>query len=422
MSDTPSLPLSYRQKKLFFDDCALEDLGSKIKTPSYLYSEKTIVQQAQALKREIKKYWPGPFRICYAFKANSSPALIDILKQQGLGADVVSYNELDLALKSSIDFNQIVFSGVGKTREEIFQTLKATGGKLLALNVESEEELYTIEECARKLSLKARVAFRGNPKILAGGHRYIATGDQGHKFGIDLPLVPKLIAYCQHSKHLEWVGPSMHIGSQLTTVAPIKKALMALRDHLLLVQKKYKIYPQIIDVGGGLGIDYKEGQKVLSLESYVKTMASFVLEFWQRDFKSAPLPTLVFEPGRFLVARSGILITRVIRQKYSYDKRFVVVDAGMNDLIRPALYGAYHKIFPASQKRALKDPCEVVGPVCESADFLGKNRFLSALKEGDLLTVADCGAYGRSMASNYNSRQFTHEYLLNSDGQLINLS
>ncbi len=413
-------PLQYKGQALCFQGIPLAQLAERFPTPFYVYSQSAVRGSCRTFLGALKEHWNGPFAVCYAMKANSHPRVLGTIREEGIGADVVSIGELELALKQGFPPSSIVFSGVGKTRAEIRRTLELTHGDLLALNVESAHELSDIQDIAQDMGLIARVALRANPKVKAGTHKHISTGDGGHKFGIDFQEARGLIRNMRKYPSLKFVGLSMHIGSQLTSIGPIKKALKALLALAYEEMAKKGHYPELIDVGGGLGIDYQDGQKIIHPDEFMKSVARLLkTDYLDLLPKGAPVPLLVFEPGRYLVARAGALVTSVVREKRAHGKRFTIVDAGMNDLLRPVLYEAFHRILPGRSPKARRTPTDVVGPVCESGDFFAKQRPLPALAPGDLLAIADAGAYGRSMSSNYNMRPFPSEVLVDDAGSAV---
>lgn len=361
-------------------------LAKEYGTPLYVYDFNHIKDQFLALKEAFRG---KKSLICYAIKANSNLSIIHFLSKLEAGADCVSINEVKRALLAGVPKYKIIFSGVGKSDNEIKEALELD---ILFLNVESEAELVRIEMIAKELNKKARISLRVNPNINPKTHPYISTGLHENKFGIEIELAKKLYLYAHKSNYLEPVGIHFHIGSQLTKLSPIKEAAEIVADlarGLIAANVDLKFF----DVGGGIGIKYDK-EKTIDLKEYANTIT--------KALKKLDL-TIICEPGRFIVGNSGYFLTSVLYEKQNGKKRFVVVDGAMNDLIRPSLYGAYHKI-EAINKAGKKSRCDVVGPVCESGDFLAKDITLPKLTHGDILVVYSAGAYCMSMASNYNSR------------------
>ncbi len=399
--------LNYRRKELFFEDVSLQSLADEFDTPLYVYSETALVEN---FKRIDGAFGQTPHLICYALKANSNPAVLNRLKNLGAGADVVSGGELKLALQAGISPNKIVFAGVGKRDEEIIAAIE-TG--VLGLNVESEMELQIIAELAKKLNKTAPISLRLNPDIDIHGHPYISTGRNQDKFGISLKHAAQLLESIRSDNALQLVGIHSHIGSQISELNTYRKIAKALGEFAKTASSACGPL-RYIDVGGGLGVNY---ENPIAIEENVRGVDHFALppEEIVRvlvDGLSCPETTIVFEPGRSLIAAAGLLLTRVLFTKDLGDKRFVVVDAGMNDLLRPSLYSAYHEIVPVkigSNERAVAD---IVGPICESGDFLAQNRSMPIVQRNDLLAVLTAGAYGFTLASNYNARPLPAEIMV----------
>lgn len=388
MKSSPTkLPFVYKRGQLFAEGVAVADLAKKHGTPLFVYSRTHIQEQYRTLVAALKELDP---LICYSVKVNSNGAIIRTLADEGSGADVVSGGELYRARKAGIPADRIAFAGVGKTEDEIAQALREG---ILFFTVESEQELDRISAIAKRLRLKGRVALRVNPDVDPKTHKYISTGKKENKFGLDLERVLKAYATAAALPGIEIAGLHIHIGSQILTADPFGQALAKVRDLCLALKARYPTF-KAIDIGGGLGIDYKPDQQPLDPAVYAATVMPFLKELGLEA---------VMEPGRSIVGNAGILVCRVQVVKASHFKTFVVVDAGMNDLIRPSLYQAHHEI------RAVTETAEtvtgdLVGPICESGDFLAQDRALPAAREGDLLAVLSAGAYGSAMASNYNSR------------------
>lgn len=379
------------------EDVSIEALARAVGTPSYIYSQKEISSRCQELIQGFSSY---PTLICYAVKANSNLSILREIGRHGIGADLVSVGELERALTVGIDPQRIVFSGVGKTPFEMERALKAG---ILFFNVESIFELESLSQVARSLGVTAPVSLRINPNIDAKTNAKIATGLYTTKFGLpeqDLPLLADLIA---RDPHLELVGIACHIGSQIVELAPLEKASQRMADlATALLNRGHSL--KYLDLGGGLGIRYHD-ENPPSVQSYAKTLIAAAQKTGL---------TLVIEPGRSIIGNAGILLTRVIGIKRTPDREFVVIDAAMNDLIRPTLYEAYHDIVPivGPQNKTAETLCDFVGPVCETGDYIAKNRYFVPCQAGDLLAIRSCGAYGWSMASQYNSRPRPAEILV----------
>jgi diaminopimelate decarboxylase len=374
---------------------AAGDLAASFGTPLYVYSRDILTRNYEAYDRAFA---PVRHRICYAVKANASGAILRALAALGAGADIVSGGELKAALRAGFPPGRIVFSGVGKTDEELALAVESGIGEF---NVESEDEIGRLSAVAAARGRRARITLRANPDVDARSHPYISTGLRENKFGVEIERVPDILRRARERPAIDVVGVQCHIGSQMRDLSPVDEAvdaLVALSRRLL--SEGFAL--DTIDIGGGLGIDY-EGDGAPGPED----LAGKVLPRVQ----GLPL-TLVLEPGRSIVGPAGVLLTRVIGVKESRGKRFVIVDAGMNDLLRPSLYEAYHRIEPAVTRGAAPAVVDVVGPVCESSDFLAKDRSLERVETGDVLVVRDAGAYGFSMASTYNMRPRAAEVLV----------
>jgi diaminopimelate decarboxylase len=408
-----SSPLCYKKGKLHFDNIPLSTIAKKVKTPFYLYSERTLLENYQvfldsALMAKIEE----PL-ICFALKANPNLKLLKSLAKAGAGADIVSQGELKRALDAGIKAEKIVFSGVGKTTEEIRKGLKAG---IYSFNVESIEELKLINFEASKLRKKARVAFRLNPKVHAKTHKHISTGFKTHKFGLLKEDILKTLKKKSLWTHTDLVGLSIHIGSQLTCLKATKKAIKELSTLALEV----KLPLEFLDVGGGLGVDYgpDEEKRFSTPKQYMDIISKELKSSFYSKYSFDLKPRIVFEPGRVIAARAGAFITSVVRTKKSEDCHFAIVDGGMNDFVRASLYGAYHDILTEKKGGAKTVKTDIVGPICETADCFGTGRALPSLKAGDLISVADVGAYGFSMASHYNMRELPKEIVINLKGKL----
>lgn len=387
--------LNYKNSDLHFGDLELKKVIKAHGTPLYLYSKKELEKNYLDFK-EAAQALGGPFEVCFALKSNPNPDVIKTLAALGAGGDIVSKGELRRALECGIPANKIVFSGVGKTQEEIDEALQA---RIKSFNVESLEELEMINERAKALDIEANVAFRLNPKVKALTHKYISTGFKTHKFGLLEEDILNACADASLWEKVNLVGLSVHIGSQLTELGATGEAVKALCH----CAKKLPFKLKFLDVGGGLGVNYEKDNKAPELSDYM----ALIKENIELDY---PVE-VVFEPGRRIAASAGVFLSKVIRTKKSEDCRFLIIDGGMNDFARPSLYQAYHEIYPGieSDKTFSTD---IVGPICETADCFGESRMMPELKSGDFIAIADTGAYGFSMSSNYNMREKPKEVLL----------
>ena len=396
--------LEYKNDNLFFDGIAIEDIAKNIKTPFYIYSEDSI-------KKNIKDYISGASQktlFCYSVKANSNLSLLKLIASQGMGFDVVSKGELHRAIKAGANPKRIVYSGVGKTKEEIAYALN---NKILCFNVESEEELFAINSQASLMKLKADISIRINPDVNVKTHPYISTGMRESKFGIAYEDAFDIYKKAEQLDSIKIVGIDFHIGSQIMSIEPYLDSISSVKK---LIQKLDTIDIKLshIDVGGGLGISYK-GEKLVDKSEYVKTIINSLSDL---DLN------IIFEPGRSIVGDCGILVSQVQYVKESSAKNFLIIDASMSELMRPPLYGAYHEITPTRKSEMPHKVYDVVGPVCESSDFIGKERKLNC-KSGDLLVIQDVGAYGSVLSSNYNTRPRPAEYMIsNNEIKLIRSS
>lgn len=385
----------YENRELTCDGVAIAQIAARVGTPFYLYS-------AGQLRKNFRAYQTGfalaEATICFAVKACSNIAILRLLQNEGAGADTVSGGEIRRALLAGMDPSKIIFSGVGKTREEIGFALDSKIGQL---NVESVEELKLINEIAAAKNLRARVSLRVNPDVDAGTHEKIATGRKSDKFGIPWSEAWDSYQMAKGLSHLEIEGLAFHIGSQITELTPMREALTKTVELVQRLQHDGFALRRI-DVGGGLGIRYHD-ESPIPLRSYAELVMNLVRPLGLRLF---------LEPGRSIAASAGALIAQVQFRKQSEGKNFVILDAGMNDLARPAIYGAWHEIMPVCEAQAAAETCDVVGPVCESADVLGTNRRLPRLEGGHLVAILDAGAYGASMSSNYNTRPLLPEVLV----------
>jgi diaminopimelate decarboxylase len=389
----------YRDDALCCEQVPLARIAEEVGTPTYVYSLAAIRHSYRAYDRALA---PVSHLICSSVKANDTLAVLRTLVREGSGFDIVSGGELFRALRAGAEPRKIVFSGVGKTREELREALAAG---ILMFNVESPAELEALDQVAAALGRKAPVSLRVNPDVDAQTHPYISTGMKKSKFGIDIAAAPEVYARAEALAHVEVVGVDCHIGSQLTSVTPFVDALARVRA-LVETLRARGIGLRYLDIGGGLGITYQDERP----PTHDEYGAALVEATRGLDL------TLLVEPGRSLVGNAGALVTRVLYVKDGATKRFVIVDAAMNDLLRPPLYGSYHEIQPlAAPRTATRTAVDVVGPVCESGDFLAQDRALPPLAADDLLAVLSAGAYGFVMASNYNSRPRAAVVLVDGD-------
>ena len=383
-----------RKNNLCVENISALKLVKKYKTPFYCYSLSQLKNNYHTLNNAFKAVKPI---ICFSVKSNSNLSLLKELKKIGSGADVVSVGELLKATKAGISPKKIVFSGIGKTEEEIRVAIKK---RVLLINVESESEVNLINRLSKKISRKISIGIRLNPNITGKTHQKISTGGKDEKFGLAYNDFIKLSKKIKKMKNLNLQGISVHIGSQITSINPFKKVLSIINK----IMNKIKINFKFIDLGGGMGISYSKKEKQINLRQYAKLVNKFTKN---KDSK------IIFEPGRFIIGSAGILITKIIYIKKSSNKYFVILDAGMNNLMRPALYDAHHQIIPVKKANKLfRGQLEFVGPVCESSDKFSTQKIFSQIKEGDYLGLADVGAYGMSLSSNYNTRPTIAEIMV----------
>ena len=387
--------MRYKNNNYFIENISLDKLAIKYSTPLYCYSYNKLRSNIINFFTYFKKFSP---LVCFAIKSNTNLNLIREIKNFGLGADVVSKGELMLALKAGINKKKIVFSGVGKTESELKFAIEK---KILLINSESESEIKIIEKIAKKKNVVVNIGIRLNPNTDANTLKQISTGKKENKFGVDEKTFLKLVSVLRTSKNIKLKCLSVHIGSQITNHKPYEKMLKAI-DKII---NKAKFKFEYIDLGGGMGISYEKNQKKLDYKKYKSAIEKFL-----RKNNSK----IIFEPGRSIIGNTAILISRVIYLKETSKKIFVILDAGMNDMMRPALYGAKHQILPAfKNKKKSKKSYEFVGPICETTDkFLSVSNF-NKLKERDLIFISDVGAYGSSLSSNYNIRPKPSEILIN---------
>ena len=386
---------TYIDGVLHAEDVSIETIAATAGTPLYIYSHATLERHFLVFDRAFARI---PHITCYSCKANTNIALLRLMARLGGGADIVSGGELFAALRASFPPGKIVYSGVGKTEEEIEYAVRSG---IAMINIESEGELKVIAEVARKLGKDVPVSIRVNPEIDAKTHPYITTGLKKNKFGILWPEAHRLYREIKETKRLVPVGISSHIGSQIVEIPPFVEAVRSLRQMVSELAAE-KIALKYIDIGGGLGITYKDEQPPLP-EEYARAI--------EAELEGAGL-TLILEPGRVIVGNSGIFVTKLLYVKTTAEKTFSIVDGAMNDLVRPAFYGAYHEILPVRETKAKKMKVDVVGPICESGDFFARDRKMPPLQPGALIAIMGAGAYGFSMSSNYNSRPRAAEVLV----------
>ena len=387
---------TFKDNQLFAEDVAVSDLATQLGTPLYIYGARTLRRHYRVLSEAFKG---TDSLICFAMKALSNLSILKLFGDLGAGFDIVSVGELMRCLRAGADPGKIVFSGVGKTDEEIEAALKA---KILMINVESRPELHRVSAVAQRIGLQAPVSLRVNPDLDPGTHPHISTGHRDSKFGIPLSQVDEYYAEARSLKNLELAGLSTHIGSQITETAPFAEAGEKVAK-IVAGLRSAGIALMYLDLGGGLGIPYQEEPP-----SPAQYSAALLGPLRNIGLK------IIIEPGRVLVGNAGILVTKVLYVKETDVKRFIVVDGAMNDLLRPVLYEAYHEIVPVVRRAGTdRQTADVVGPVCESGDFFARERDLPLVDSGDLIAVLSAGAYGFVMASNYNSRPRAAEVLVN---------
>jgi diaminopimelate decarboxylase len=400
---------TYKGSKLYCDGVSLELLARKFGTPLFVYSQKTLTRHFQSLDQALASL---DHLICFAVKSNSNTAVLRALAGLGSGFDIVSGGELERVIAAGGDPRKCAFAGVGKTEAEIELALRKG---VYSFNVESEPELERINRVAGRLGKKAPVAVRVNPNVEAGTHKKITTGTYENKFGIAFEKIEGVYARASKLKHIRLRGLQMHIGSQITDVGPFELAVSKVLPLLERLKRRFGL--EFFSIGGGLGIVYNpavesgkaawwegEGRKILTPEKYARRLVPLLRQTGLR---------ILLEPGRFISGNAGALLTRVEYVKRTGGKNFVIVDAAMNDLIRPAFYDAYHEIVPLGKKGGKLVPSDVVGPICESGDYFCQNRPLPKVGEGDYLCLMSAGAYGSVMGSNYNTRAFPAEAMVN---------
>ena len=385
----------YVGQKLFAERSSISNIAKKNKTPFYLYSETQLKKNYSKFVKCFKKVNP---LVCFAAKANTNLTILRILGKLGAGADVVSGGELLKAIRAGIKPNKIVFSGVGKTEEELKMAINK---KILLINVESESEAKLINKIGGEINKKISIGFRLNPNVDAKTHKKISTGKAENKFGLSIKNFTLFYKDIKKFKNLKVDAISVHIGSQILSDKPYKKTLLV----LLRVIKDLKLNIKYVDLGGGFGISYNKNDKLISLKKYAKLVYYF---------KKKLNCNIIFEPGRSLVGNAGILISKIQYIKEGYNKDFIILDAGMNDFMRPALYDAVHNIIPVNiNKKKRKRMIEFVGPICESTCKFSKYKNFQKILEDDLVAITNVGAYGSSLSSNYNTKPLIAEILVN---------
>lgn len=390
---------NYRRNNLYCESANIEELAGKYGTPLYVYSRNTLISHYRKIKEAFSSIRP---LICFSMKANSNLAICKALVREGSGLDIVSGGELYRALKIGASPRKIVYAGVGKTEKEIETAIRR---RIFFFNAESIPELELINRAAGRLGIRQKVAVRINPDIKARTHKYITTGHGENKFGIDFETAKKAFLEKDRYKNLDLSGIHMHIGSQIVDAEPFIRAMERIAGFIKYLDG-HGVAIRWLNIGGGLGIIYSR-ERPQTAEEYAKAVLPVL-----KKVKA----NIIMEPGRFIVGNAGVLVTRVQYIKETPSKNFAIVDAGMNDLIRPSLYGAHHEILPVKSRSYSGSKeirvYDVVGPICESGDFLGKHRKFISLREGDLLSVMGAGAYGFSMSNNYNSRPRPSEVMV----------
>ena len=384
-----------RKNNLCVENISAQKLVKKYRTPFYCYSLSQLKNNYNVLNSAFRTVKPI---ICFSVKSNSNLTLLKELKKMGSGADIVSIGELLKATKAGINAKKIVFSGVGKTEEEIKMAIKK---RVLLINAESESEVNLINKISKKISKKTSIGIRLNPNVTGKTHQKISTGGKDEKFGLTYNDFVNLCIKIRKMKNLKLEGISVHIGSQITNVKPFKKVLSEINKII----NKTKINFKFIDLGGGMGISYTKKEKQLNLKQYAQMVNKFM---------KGKNSKIIFEPGRFVIGNTAVLITKIIYIKKSNNKNFIVLDAGMNNLMRPALYNAQHQIVPIKKTNKLfRGNLEFVGPICESSDKFSNQKNFSQIKEGDYVGITHVGAYGMSLSSNYNTRPTIAEVMVN---------
>jgi diaminopimelate decarboxylase len=395
--------MRYRDRALYLEDVPLADIARRHGTPSYVYSSAAILNRFRAYD---EAFGDAPHNVCYAVKANGNLAILQLLAEAGAGFDIVSGGELFRVLKAGTDPERVIFSGVGKTEKELEYALE---NKIKAFNCESVPELVLLNSLAARWRVRPSVALRVNPDVEAATHPYISTGLRKHKFGIDIAEAETIYARAAEYPNLKMEGVSCHIGSQILETEPMLEVF----DKMVALVERLRargLSIRTLDLGGGLGVSYKPDDKAPCISEFIQEMTAKVAG---HDLE------IMIEPGRSIVAEAGVLLTRVLYRKTNGDREFVIVDAGMNDLIRPALYHAHHEIIPLRENSSGTITADIVGPVCESGDFLARGREVANAMPGDLMAVCTAGAYSFVAASNYNARPRPPEILVEGSGYRV---
>lgn len=389
----------YRDNELYCENIKISDIAGEYGSPTYIYSLNGILSNFTILDKALGKI---DHLICYSVKANSHLAILKALIRNGSGIDIVSRGELYRAVQAGANSRKIVFAGVGKRDDEIRYAIR---NNILMFNVESIPEMIVINEVARSMERLAQIAIRVNPDVDAKTHRFITTGKKETKFGVSLYQIDEFLKILQELQNVELIGLQCHIGSQILNVDPYLESV----DKMVQLVEKVRsqnIEISYLNIGGGIGIQYEDSDNAFDVETWADAIISRV--------KKLEL-TLIIEPGRFIVGNNGVLLAKVIYYKHGHDKKFLITDAGMNDLIRPSLYNGYHQIWPVNLRKGSAEIFDIVGPICESSDFFGKDRELPPVEQGDYLSVMSAGAYSFSMVSTYNSRPVPAEVLVSRD-------
>lgn len=390
--------LSYKNNHAFIEKVAIQDVVKEVETPFYLYSKKVLLENFLEFQNAFKDV---DHKICYAIKACGNINLVKILAENQSGIDAVSAGEIYRALKAGIDPKKIVFAGVGKTKEEMIFALE---NQVEEFSVESESEMFALNEVALKMNKKAKFSLRVNPNVDAKTHDKISTGRKGDKFGVDIDFAKEIYQKARNLPGLEIYGISTHIGSQITQIQPFQNAFLKIRE-LFLELKKDGFDIKSLDFGGGIGINYN-GEITINISDYAKIIKEIVKDLGVK---------LTIAPGRAIIGNAGLLVTKVIYVKQTVAKNYAIIDAAMNDLARPGLYDSYHEVVLEALNNNPKEIYDLAGPVCESTDILARNRELNSLTQGDLILILSAGAYGSSMSNEYNSRPLIPEILVGDD-------
>ena len=392
-------PIEYKNNQLHIEKINIQELSNSNQTPFYCYSEESIVNQYDGLYSAFDM----DIKIFYAMKANSNLSIIKLLLNKGSGIDVVSGGEIERAIRAGAKGKDIIYSGIGKTDEELNYAIES---KVHCINVESQSELIRINDISKSLGVKQNIAIRINPDVDAKTHIKITTGMAENKFGIEYDYTESIYKIAADLKNINIAGISVHIGSQITSLKPFKKAYTIMYD---IIKNLRSIGHKIdhVDLGGGLGVSYTTEENIPTFKEYANLIQSI---FGNADIK------VYIEPGRLLVANSGLLITKVTDVKTTTQKTFIIVDAAMNDFIRPTLYGSYHEILPIKNNLGTSNKVyDIVGPICETGDYFAKNRKINSVKIGSIIAIKSVGAYGSVQSSNYNSRPQIAEILVKDD-------